>query len=228
MDILIEKRIENIETFELITFYIDILKRISIDEKKLYKLGKIVIANFLKNWLIYDSKSIEQLFIVMGILINLSISELDLRLDSGLHKEIKKPDTYPGDFIYFFDDSDKQKMPKDIRNLIYELETSFNYDCKVATQILIRKIIEAALYLKAEQEDKLNQYKNENGDNRRLKEIPKIAKDLNFINKTFMKQAIRLISLGDIGTHNYKLKPKEEVLLKEIENLRMILEHIFH
>ncbi len=74
----------------------------------------------------------------------------------------------------------------------------------------------------------MDQYKNEKGEYRRLKEIPKIAKDLNFINKTFMVQAKRLISLGDIGTHNYKLIPKEEMLLKEVENLRMILDHIFH
>ena len=161
-------------------------------------------------------------------MINLSIIELDLRLDSGLYKGFSKPQKYPGDFIYFFDDSDKKKMPKDIRNLIYELETVFNHDCKVATQILIRKIIEAAFYLKAEQEHKLDQYKNEKGEYRRLKEIPKIAKDLNFINKTFMVQAKRLISLGDIGTHNYKLIPKEEMLLNEVENLRMILDHIFH
>ena len=228
LNILIEKRIDDLDTIELITFNINLLRRFSIDEKKLYKLGKIAISNFLRSWLKYDSKSIERLFIVLGIMINLFIFELDLRLDSGLYKEIKQPQIYPGDFIYFFDDSDKKKMPKEIRNLIYELETVFNHDCRVATQILIRKIIEAAFYLKAEQEHELDQYKNENREYRRLKEIPKIAKDLNFINKTFMQQAKMLISLGDIGTHNYKLIPKEEVLLKEIENLRMILEHIFH
>ncbi len=225
---LIEKRIDDLETLEVITFNIDLLKRFNIEENKLYKLGKIAISNFLRSWLKYDRKSIEQLFIFLQIMLNLSIFELDLRLDSDLYKEIKKPQKYPGDFIYFFDDSDKKKMPKDIKNLIYELETVYNHDCKVATQILMRKIIEAAFYLKAEQEHKLDKYKNEEGEYKRLKEIPKIAQDLNFINKTFMQQAKRLISLGDIGTHNYKLIPKEELLIKEIENLRMILEHIFH
>ncbi|MFX1531965.1 MAG: hypothetical protein ACFFBC_12685 [Promethearchaeota archaeon] len=228
LDRLIEKTIDDLETFELITFNIDLLNKFGIDEKKLYKLGKIAITNFLRSWVKYDRKSIEMLFIILEIMINLSIFELDLRLDSGLYKKTIKPKKYPGDFIYFFDDSDKKKMPKDIRNLIYELETVFNHDCKVATQILIRKIVEAAFYLKAEQEQKLDYYKNDEGEYKRLKEIPKVAKDLNFINKTFTEHAKRLISLGDIGTHNYKLIPKQEMLLEEIENLRMMLEHIFH
>lgn len=56
----------------------------------------------------------------------------------------------------------------------------------------MRKIIEAAFYLK--------QNKKKNWINIRMEniDIPKIAKDLNFINKTFEQQAERLISLGDI------------------------------
>jgi len=36
-----------------------------------------------------------------------------------------------------------------------------------------------------------------------------------------VKKAKRLISLGDIGTHNYKIIPKVELLSKEVENLRI-------
>lgn len=228
MEKVIELSIDDLETFELITSNMDLSKRLKINNILLFKIGKVAITNFLRNWIKYNQKSLEQLLVFLALLINLSIYELDLRINSGFFSEIQKTQLYPGDFIYFFDDSDQQNLPKDIKKLIFELETTYNLDCKVATQILIRKIIEASFYIKAEQTDKLDEYKNDNREFKRLKEIPKIAKNLNFINKKFMKDAKRLISLGDIGTHNYKIIQEKEMLKEEIENLRMILLHIFH
>lgn len=58
---------------------------------------------------------------------------------------------------------------------------------------LIRRIIEAALHIKALREGKHDHYKDSNGEVKDLKYIPDIAKDLGFISRYHAKDLNTLV-----------------------------------
>lgn len=229
LEIIVENEFTDYKLSEILSFKIDLLKKLKVGLINLYSLFKLTIQRFFEELLITNRCSIDNLFEIWSILINLSIVKIKLNIETLIQKsDIQKQITpYLYEKIIFFEEYEKSKIPDKIIEFIDELELSFNNNCLRACQFFIRLIIETSLFIKAQINKQLDEFKNEHKEYIGLKEWPDIAFNLNFITKSLLPQVKDLIKYGDLGIHNFRVPVNRAELIRNIEKLREFIYNIF-
>ena len=229
IEIIIENEFTDYKLSEILSFKIDTIKKLKVDLNKLYSLFKLTIQRFFEELLILNRYSIDNLLKIWSILINLSIVKIKLNIETIIkNSALKKQITpYITENIIFFEEYEKSKLPDKIIEFINELELCFNNSCLRACQFFIRLIIETSLFIKAQINKQLEEFKNERKEFIGLKEWPDIAFNLNFITKSLIPHVKDLIKYGDLGIHNFRVPTNREELIRNIEKLREFIYNIF-
>ncbi len=228
-EIIIENEFTDYKLSEILSFKIDLLKKMKLKLNNLYSLFKLTIQRFFEELLIINRCSIDNLLEIWSILINLSIVKIKLNIETIIQKsDLQKQITpYITEKIIFFEEYQKLKLPDKIIEFIDELELCFNNNCLRACQFFIRLIIETSLFIKAQINKQLDEFKNEHKEFIGLKEWPDIAFNLNYMTKSLLPQVKDLIKYGDLGIHNFRVPTNREELIRNIEKLREFTYNIF-
>lgn len=229
VEIIIENEFTDYKLSEILSFKIDLLKKLKVELNNLYSLFKLTIQRFFEELLITNRCSIDNLLEIWSILINLSIVKIKLNIETIIQKsDLQKQITpYLTKKIVFFEEYQKLKLPDKIIEFIDELELCFNNNCLRACQFFIRLIIETSLFIKAQINKQLDEFKNEHKEFIGLKEWPDIAFNLNYMTKSLLPQVKDLIKYGDLGIHNFRVPTNREELIRNIEKLREFTYNIF-
>jgi len=228
-EIIIENEFTDYKLSEILSFKIDLLKKLKVELNNLYSLFKLTIQRFFEELLITNRCSIDNLLEIWSILINLSIVKIKLNIETIIQKsDLQKQITpYLTEKIVFFEEYQKLKLPDKIIEFIDELELCFNNNCLRACQFFIRLIIETSLFIKAQINKQLDEFKNEHKEFIGLKEWPDIAFNLNYMTKSLLPQVKDLIKYGDLGIHNFRVPTNREELIRNIGKLREFAYNIF-
>ncbi len=229
VEIIIENEFTDYKLSEILSFKINLLKKLKVELNNLYSLFKLTIQRFFEELLITNRCSIDNLLEIWSILINLNIVKIKLNIETIIQKsDLQKQITpYLNEKIIFFEEYEKLKLPDRIIEFIDELELSFNNNCLRACQFFIRLIIESSFFIKAQINNQLDEFKNEHKEYIGLKEWPDIAFNLNYMTKSLLPQVKDLIKYGDLGIHNFRVPTNKDELIRNIEKLREFTYNIF-
>ena len=229
VEFIIENEFIDYKLSEILSFNIDSIKKLKVDLNNLYSVFKLTIQRFFEDLLIINRCSIANLLEIWSILINLSIVKIRLNIETIIQKsDLNKQITpYLTEKIIFFEEYEKSNLPDKIIEFIDELELCFNNNCLRACQFFIRLIIETSLFIKAQINKQLDEFKNEHKEFIGLKEWPDIAFNLNYMTKSLLPQVKDLIKYGDLGIHNFRVPTYREELIRNIEKLREFTYNIF-
>jgi len=229
MEIIIENEFIDYKLSEILSFNINPIKKLKVDLNNLYSLFKLTIQRFFEDLLVKIRCSIDNMLENWSILINLSIVKIKLNIETTIQKsDLQKQITpYLTEKIIFFEEYEKLKLPDKIIEFIDELELCFNNNCLRACQFFIRLIIETSLFIKAQKNKQLDEFKNERKEFVGLKEWPDIAFNLDYIARSLLPQVKDLIKYGDLGIHNFRVPTNIDELIRNVGKLREFIYNIF-